>query len=872
MVDRPIERDVALAELRDCWRRVSSGCGQVALVRGEAGVGKTTLIERFLAGVKDEAGVLRGWCDALATPRPLGPLIDILTGLSAEQAARLRVAIETGDREEIYGGLVTLFGGPTLWVCVIEDAHWSDGATLDLLRFLIRRIETLPLLLVVSYRDDEVGVTHPLAVHLGDVACSRAVSRIRLDPLSAAAVAELAGGSGINAELLYELTSGNPFFVTEVLAAGPDSLHDGELPRSVAEAVAGRLARLSPAAREVAQAAAVCGSRTSRALLDDVCPDAEAALAECLESGVLVGSAGTIGFRHELARRATLAKVLEHRRVPLHRRVLSWLSKPPIDPNMLAALVFHADQAGDVDAVVHHGPAAAARASALGAHREAAELYALVLRHAQDLPSEQRIVLLEQHAFSSYVSGLTETSVAWLREAIALRHMLGDDLGEGDNQRWLSQMLYPLGRTAEAIDAGRAALELLENHGPTAQLAWSLVNMAELSAFGYDPACVAYADRALAIGRELDDRAVVVRARCSAPLAAVACSDSGWDQLESIWREAMATGGVSAHAGVAGVMLCWFLALHHHPGADAYVDEAAAFCLAHDLGAFHALVTGSAALVAVNRGDWIRALARADDVLTKRAMSPSHRLMPLIAVALVRARRGEQSDPGLLDEVLAAVEPGDLFRLGPVCAARAEVAWLAGDDAAARAEAHKGLAAVTARADPWLVGNLHRWAHLAGDATPPVVVEPATPFDLELRGDWRGAVDEWNRRGSRYDAAIAQLGGDVAAVQNAMEVFRELGARAAARRGQERLAKLRGRTPVVRRGADADPHSLTRREQEVLELLAAGHSDAEIAAALHISPKTANTHVCAILAKLGVHKRRAAVRAYQQLPVTDSRA
>ncbi|MUL76675.1 LuxR family transcriptional regulator [Mycolicibacterium sp. CBMA 226] len=871
-MELPLERDEALAELRSCWRQANSGSGRVALVRGEAGVGKTTLIARFLAGIKGETRVLRGWCDALATPRPLGPLIDFLAGDSSEHAARLLAAIELGDRNAIYSGLATLFGGPTSCVCVIEDAHWSDGATLDVLRFLIHRIDVLPLLLVVSFRDDEVGPAHPLTVLLGDVASWRAISRIELNPLSAAAVAELSSGSGINADQLYELTGGNPFFVTEVLAAGPDSLHGGPLPHSVAEAVAGRLARLSAAAREAVQAAAVCGSRSSTALLVAVCRDAVVALPECLDSGVLVDAGGAVRFRHELARRATLAGIPGHRRQLLHSRVLSWLSKPPVDPNMLAAMVFHADQAGDVDAVVRHGPAAAARASALGAHREAAELYALVLRHAHALPSEQRIALLEQHSFSSYVSGLTDTSVEWLREAIALRHTLGDELGEGENQRWLSQMLYLLGRTSEAFQIGRTALSLLENGGPTTQLAWSLVNMAELCVFTYDPACADYADRALAMGRRLDDSAIVMRSRCSAPLAAVACSDTGWDELDSIWREAMISRGLSAHAGVAGVMLCWFAALHHHPRADSYVAEAAAFCLAHDLGAFHGLVTGSAAVAALHHGDWAHALACADDVLTRRAMSPAHRTLPLIAAALVRARRGDPTGGPLLDEALAAVEPNDLFRMGPVRAARAEASWLAGDDAAARAEAHSGLMAVNARADPWLVGNLRRWARLAGDPATPLVTQPVTPFDREGLGDWRGAADEWSQRGSRYDAAIAQLDGDVEAVQTALDVFRGLGARAAVRRAQDRLAKLRGRVPAMSHGASVNPHGLTRRQYEVLALLAAGHSDSEIAAALHISPKTANTHVCAILTKLGVHNRRAAARAYKQGGVTNSPA
>jgi DNA-binding CsgD family transcriptional regulator len=241
--------------------------------------------------------------------------------------------------------------------------------------------------------------------------------------------------------------------------------------------------------------------------------------------------------------------------------------------------------------------------------------------------------------------------------------------------------------------------------------------------------------------------------------------------------------------------------------------------------------------------------------------------MPLISRALVHARRAQRSVADLLDEALTAAEPNDLFRLGVVWAARAEAAWLAGDDETARAEARTGLAAATPEADPWVVGHLRRWAHLAGAPVEDApVADTVSPYRFEIAGDWQSAAAEWMQRGCAYDAAIAQLGGDVGAVQAALATFRKLGARAAARRARHRLAQLRGRTPYTRRADTlADRDGLTRREREVLELIASGHTDAQIAAALHISPKTAGTHVSSILSKLGVDNRiQAAAQALQR--------
>jgi DNA-binding CsgD family transcriptional regulator len=160
-------------------------------------------------------------------------------------------------------------------------------------------------------------------------------------------------------------------------------------------------------------------------------------------------------------------------------------------------------------------------------------------------------------------------------------------------------------------------------------------------------------------------------------------------------------------------------------------------------------------------------------------------------------------------------------------------------------------------ADPWLVSPLRRWAHLTGgEPDTAAVVDTVTPFQLEVSGDWQGAATEWTRLGCRYEAAVAQLGGDIGAVQAALTTFRGLGARAAARRAQQRLAQLRGRTPSARRADTlADPHRLTRRQRDVLELIVAGHSDADIAAKLCISPRTVAHHVEAILTKLGVNNR-----------------
>jgi DNA-binding CsgD family transcriptional regulator len=336
--------------------------------------------------------------------------------------------------------------------------------------------------------------------------------------------------------------------------------------------------------------------------------------------------------------------------------------------------------------------------------------------------------------------------------------------------------------------------------------------------------------------------------------------------LEAAWRDAVATDAHGATAAMLGTIRCYAAALHYDPGrAEQYIADTIAYCRDHDIHTFGGIVAGVDALVGLQRGQWARARACAEDVLTRPGL-PVHQILPRLAVALIHARRGERPVTALLDEIESSCEI-DGLRLLPVCAARAEAAWLAGDDDTTRREAQRGLATVGGDWDPWLVWQLRRWMHVAGGSLNPVAVEgPVTPFQLEVSGDWQAAAAEWTRRGCDYESAIAQLGGDLGGVESALATFRTLGARAAAQRAQQRLVTLRGRTHRSRRAEiDADPDGLSRREREVLILIAAGHNNVEIAAKLSLSRKTIGHHVSSILAKLGVDNRiQAAALALQR--------
>ncbi|MGH9185473.1 MAG: ATP-binding protein [Acidimicrobiales bacterium] len=379
-----LERDDALTALHTALAEVrASGRGQFVIVGGEAGIGKTSLMRRVATEFAGEATVLWGACDSLSTPRPLGPLADIATQVGGELADALSGG---AAREAVFAAALRVLAatpGPT--VVVIEDAHWADEATIDLLTFVQRRIDMTRSLVVVTYRDDEIPPNHPLRFLLGDTTLP-AGRRIHLGPLSLGAVATLAEGRDVDIAGVHRTTGGNPFFVTELLAVG-----GGTIPATVRDAVLARASRLSPASRAVLEAIAVVPARVEMWLLDRLVDDPSQAVAvdECVASGVLLSNGDGVMFRHELARLAVRDAVTPVRRRELHRRALAALADPPTGTVDAARVAHHAFEAGDGDAVLRHAPEAAERASRVGAHRQAAEHLQHAVRYAGPRTSQR---------------------------------------------------------------------------------------------------------------------------------------------------------------------------------------------------------------------------------------------------------------------------------------------------------------------------------------------------------------------------------------------------------------------------------------------------------------------------------------------------
>lgn len=847
-----VERERHLLVLGASLAAVSTSArGRMVLVSGEAGVGKTVLLRRFSDACAGSAQLLWGACDALFTPRPLGPLLDIgeVTGGELEEL------VTSGARpHEIVAALLRELGrrGPT--VLVLEDLQWADEATLDVLKLLERKVGTVTALVVASYRSDALDRAHPLRVVLGALATSSFV-RLEVEPLSRSGVAALAAPVGVDADELYRRTAGNPFFATEALAAG-----EGEIPPTVRNAVLARAARVSPSARLLLEAVAVVPQQTELWLLEALTDHVGDNLEECLASGMLKPQPGGVSFRHELARLAVEESLAPHRRVGLHRKALAALAEPATGAPDLARLVHHAEAAGDGETVQLFAPAAAERASSLGAHREAAALYALALRFADGFSVELTGEYLERRSFECYLTGQLDDAVVAQERALECHRSAGDRLKEGDGLRSLSRLSRYVGRFGDATVFGKEAVAVLEALPPGRELALAYCHLSHLFSWIEDtePA-LAWGRRALELAELLEDADSLAYALTNiGAMELLTGRPEGRERIQHALTIANRAGHVE-NAGRAHVNLVWWAPRDRsYADADSYLAAALDYCSDRGLELWRLYLLAYQARSELDRGRWDDAVETATLVLRDPRVSAIPRIWSLSVLGLVRARRGEPDIWAPLDEAWKLAEPtAELQRIEPIAVARAEAAWLEGRGNAIVQATKSALELAVLRRSPWVSAALATWLRRAGHPEP-VPPSVAGPYAAELNGDWELAAQSWSQLGSGYEAALALAAADDdGALLRSHRELLTFGAQPAATIVARRLRK-RGKRGVPRgpRAATRDnPANLTARELEVLGLVAQGLRNATIAEQLVLAEKTVDHHVSAILRKLSVHTR-----------------
>lgn len=857
-----LERDAALAEMHRCLRQADAGQGVLLLISGEAGVGKSSLLNRFLA--ECDARVLLGRCDGVATPRPLAPVFDLnepaLTQLLLAEAPRevlFRAVLDRSARRHATS------------VLAFEDVHWADEATLDLLRYLGRRIAAARSLLIATFRDDEVGPRHPLRTLLGDLASNTPLHQVDLAPLSLAAVRQLASGTRQDAAELHTRTGGNPFYVTEALAA------PGAVPRRVSDAVLARASRLSLTAWNVLATAAIIGSPVDTAVLQAVAAAASEDLEACLELGMLVLRRQDLTFRHELARQAMVEALSPLRRQDLHRQVLRALAARPAALQEPGRLAYHAEEAGDAEAVLRYAPLAAQRAVRLRAYREGAQHYERALRVADVVAPATRATLLIAHAEASYYTAQINEAFASCQAAITIWEVAGNTRELGPARALLAGILWAEGKITAAEQQIRLAVLLLESHaaGPdlaAAHAAWARLAGSELAS----AEATRLATRALALAMACGADATRLDAELTLGEAELVHGNLGAGEARLKMTIAEADAARLSEIAVRGY-LCLVHGFAHHGRqreAMAHARAGLRFAQEHDLGLAERHLESQMAQCQLRSGAWDAAAHLANGVLAAQQAAPSSRFMAQIVAGLVMVRRGDRQGIAVLEQARDLAEAsGSLVYLGPYLAARAEAAVLLGRSVTTWAEAlAQALPDDADSATGSHMSGLAYWRWVCGTAAPPCL-DTGNPYCLQVLGQWEEAAAAWKARETPYEAARALSESDEEpALRAALAICDDLDARPLATQIRRRLRALGARTiPRGPHGSTrSNPAGLTGREAEILLMLVNGATTPEMALRLHLSPRTVENHVASICAKLGVSSRSAAIAAARNLELT----
>ncbi len=860
MSSRLLERAASRSALLQLVGRLREGESGVAVIAGEAGIGKTSLLSSVLVEARG-LRVLRGACDDLVTANPLGPIREATRDLVGFDA------VSTGSIDSLLTALADE-PAPTPTVLAVEDLHWADDATLDVLAYTARRIERVRLLLLVTYRSDEPAASQLLQRFVAATPAGRTL-RIDLAPLSASAVEQLSTGSGWDGEQLHAITGGNPFYLTETLAAPLEA----PVPRSVADAVLTRLRRLSPAARRGVERMSVWPGVLDIGLAGELLGADFAALVEAEESGVITVRADGLSFRHELARRATEASLSLLRRRRLQQDVTEVLrSRPVID---LPRLVHHAIHSGDADSVAEFAPQAGTASSQAGAHRQALAFYSAALEHEGRLPAPVLVEVLDGYAWELYNAHRFGDAVEFAERAVAAAAKRSDREAQSGAMSRLSRHLFMQGEPDRAREQAVQAVALAGDPG---SMAAAQVSLGALLAL--DVTCDTAAET-LARGRQIAQQ-------CDRPdLAALTLNydslarpgltpDQRLDLLRRSIEESKACGAHEFIArGYTNLSELLYRYGRYHE-LETVLAEGLGFTRERGFWSHTYNLEVHQALSAARHSDWALAETLLAGLLDRY---PDPGMLTLYGVppyARLLARRGDPAAESMLRQSWArARRQRMLIGLGFAGAALTEWAWLNGDTETAQQVVQTwALIADRPTAAP-LWAEIRRYAgrlgvptrsrpsadELTSDAT-------ADPWGAGSAGNWTAAADAWEQIGDRYERALELAdSGQPAAVLAATTELDGLGAAATASVVRRRLRRLGVAVPRGPRSSTRDnPGGLTERQLDIARLLATGSTNTDIASQLVLSVRTVDHHVSTILGKLDVDSRRAAAAIIRTWP------
>jgi DNA-binding CsgD family transcriptional regulator len=850
-----LERSDSLEKLKSAFEQAIMGRGQTIFISGEAGIGKTALVRAFLRQHKDRYILMEGFCDSLFAARPLGPLFDIAPRLGKDFTEILKA---NGGRDLIFPAAHDALESQTRPVILFfEDIQWADEATLDFIRYLARRISQLQCLFIMTLRDTEIHNKHPYRMILGELPHTDYM-KLQLLPLSKETVGAMAEHAGRDGDEIFRLTAGIPYYVSEVLAN-----YHNKIPETVRDSILSLYHRQFDQTRELWEKLSVIPGRVELEILKHMHTASSRVVEFCYRAGIILDDGYAISFKHDLFRNTIEESLSPHRQRELHQLAVEAMLKANGIDVPFARIVHHARLAGDIKRLQEYAPKAAREASALGSHAEATKFYQLALENTEGLSPSAQVELNEQYAYECYLTSQIGEAIRVLEFSLTL---LTEDepLRKGNTYRLLSRLYWFNADIQKAEQLGKLAIEICGAHPPSHELAMAYSNLSQLMMLGdHGSACLRFGELAVGIADKLPE----VRCHALNNIGTTLLKDSHTAAkgekalLESL--QIAFDHHFDEHAARAYTNLCFaYVELGRYSKAAKIVEAGIQYCHDRDLHSWTHYLQSSKATLLLRTGKWEEALVLSEQILEGPYQQSLARISLESVRNTIRLRRGERLTSGFQDVVLEAGRVGELQRLVTVTAVLLEKDWLEGSSENDEAMIRSCIEKIQERNQWWVYSNVLTWLEitdrkeLAGEIKPPGA-------DIETDPEW--SLEK--REQDPYLQALLMSRGNVDQQKQALTRLMEMGAEASAARIQGKL-KEKGVTNIPRGPRSSTRENaagLTRRQMEVLSLMATGMQNKEIADQLFLSAKTIDHHISDILSKLDVKSRSKAVARAMEL-------
>jgi ATP/maltotriose-dependent transcriptional regulator MalT len=859
------ERDDVLNTLHNLFVGLDNGGGHTVCIIGEAGIGKSSLTQYFINGIREKAHVFEGFCDFLFTPRPLGPLYDFANAFHPDLLQWLE---EEGDRSRIFSRIFeTLQRSSVPVVMLFEDIHWADEATLDLIKFLGRRIQKIRCLFILTFRDDEVFYGHSLKHVFGEIPTST-YTKIRLNRLSKETVSAMARQSQVPGDEVYRVSSGNPFFVKEILA----NYRHG-VPESIKDLVMSVFIRQPENVRELWELISIFPAGMDIWLLNKLYPEGLSSLDQTLQSGIILCDSETLRFKHELYRTILEDSISMLKKMQLHKLVLRHLIEQEDKTVTLVKVVHHAKNAHDWKVVETYAPKAALQAVSFGAHAEASRLYATAIQYCNRTGPDLAF-LYESYAYECYLTNQIREAIVGQEKALEIWRLERNKLKEGSSLRFISRLSWFAGNRDYAEEMGSKAIQVLEQLPPSKDLVIAYSNYGQLKMLCDDiQGTIAWTRKTLAMVDEfnLED----IKSHALNNLGTIQTFDpsffkEGLSNLEKSLFIAIQNGYHEHAARAYTNIIAVLITTRNYAEAERTMIEGLKYCYDRDLESWTYYKMMLKTRLTLELGQW----KDAEDTAAMLLMDSSHPEIVLIGAYTVQgilfARSGKPEEAFLnLDRARTlAVKMKEPQRSVPVACALLEYGWLYNAPETGKDFLEITLQLFTHSNNVWHFSELLYWMRLTGQALPPFekLIEEVA---YEIKGDWEHAAIGWRNKRCIFQLALALTHGGANDKREAFRILQELGAVAVIDRLKSEL-RNKGVSAIPRgsrKSTALNPALLTSRQVEVLQLLQKGLQNHEIAEHLFVSSKTIDNHLASIFSKLHVNTRTKAVAAAARLGI-----